>query len=162
MVTERLARIFPDSTLTAIDGCRHPGRLYRGDRSRVRFLQVSSSELRRAETHEYQLVVIADVLHHVPRAEWPEFLRSASDMVASGGIIILKDWIREPTPPYLMGYCADRFITGDRVNFAGDHELRRVACGAFGSDSIRAEFRVPPWHCNLALVIQPTRVRGRN
>jgi hypothetical protein len=52
-----------------------------------------------------------------------------------------------------MGYCSDRFITGDDVHFMSEEELRAMAAEAFGRDSVRSDFRVPPWSCNLALVI---------
>jgi len=70
-------------------------------------------------------------------------------------VLVLKDWTRELTVPYLMGYCADRFITGDSIKYLHENELRSLAHQAFGSASIRSEFRVPPWHCNTALLIAP-------
>jgi 2-polyprenyl-3-methyl-5-hydroxy-6-metoxy-1,4-benzoquinol methylase len=156
LVTERLALAFPDAALTGIDICPQPGRLYRGDRSRVRFLRGSAEELSAAEGSRFQLVIIADVLHHVPYPSWTRFLSSVGPLMADGAILVLKDWVREWTPAYLIGYLSDRLITGDRIRYPREQELRALARGAFGSDAIRCEFRVRPWHSNLALVISPT------
>lgn len=154
-VTERLALAFPDSTLTGIDVCAQPGRQYRGDRSHVRFLRASAADLGTAERARYQLVIISDVLHHVPHPEWGRFLASALALMAEGGTLILKEWVRKGTPAYLLGYLSDRFITGDRIRYPREAELRLLADSAFGRGAIRSEFRIRPWRCNLALVISP-------
>ena len=156
LVTERLVRAFPHSTMTAIDICPHPGRLFRADSSRVRFLQASAKDLNEAEGARYQLVIVADVLHHVPHEQWPAFLGSVAAAIADGGVLVLKDWVREWTPAYLMGYLSDRFITGDRICYPTEEELRSLARATFGKDSISSQLRIRPWHCNLALVISPT------
>lgn len=153
LVTERLARAFPHSSLTAIDICPHPGRLYREDRSRVRFLRTNAADLNAAEGAQYELVIVADVLHHVPHGDWPTFLASVAAAVATGGVLVLKDWMREWTPAYLMGYLSDRFVTGDRIRYPREEELRSLARETFGGNAIRSDFRIRPWHCNLALVI---------
>lgn len=154
-VTERLVLAFPGAVLTGIDVCTHPGRLYGGDRSRVRFLRASAADLVDIERARYQLVIISDVLHHVPYPEWPHFLSSALALMAADGTLILKEWVRKRTLAYLLGYWSDRFITGDRIRYAGETELRSLAQSVFGEDAIRSEFRIRPWHCNLALVISP-------
>jgi 2-polyprenyl-3-methyl-5-hydroxy-6-metoxy-1,4-benzoquinol methylase len=154
-VTERLALAFPGSSLTGIDVCAQPGRLYRGDRSRVRFLRASAADLDVTESARYQLVIISDVLHHVPYPDWRPFLSSAIPLMAVGGTLILKEWVREWTPAYLFGYLSDRFVTGERIRYPYANELRSLAQHAFGQDAIRSEFRIRPWHCNLALVISP-------
>lgn len=154
-VTERLARAFPGALLTGIDVCAHPGRLCRSDRSRVRFLRISVADLCATERAGYQLVIITDVLHHVPYPEWGHFLSSALALLAENGTLILKEWVRKRTPAYALGYLSDRFVTGDRIRYAGETELRLLAESSFGRGAIRSEFRVRPWRCNLALVISP-------
>ncbi len=66
LVTERLALAFPGSVLTGIDICSQPGRLYRGDPARVRFLRTTSEALGATAAARFQLVIVADVFHHVP------------------------------------------------------------------------------------------------
>jgi 2-polyprenyl-3-methyl-5-hydroxy-6-metoxy-1,4-benzoquinol methylase len=161
-VTERLAAAFPAAVLTGIDICAHPGRLYRGDRSRVRFLHTSAADLGVTEPARYQLVIISDVLHHVPYPDWAHFLTSALDLVSEDGTLILKEWVREWTPMYLLGYLSDRYITGDRIRYPAETELRLLARDSFGRDAIRSEFRIRPWHCNLALVISANAIRNAN
>lgn len=158
MVTERLARAFPHATLTGIDICAQPGRLCRGNFARVRFLRTSPRELDAAEGTQYELVIISDVLHHVPHQDWQHFLAGAARLLARGGTLILKDWVREPTPAYLLGYLSDRLITADRIRYPGESELKSLADRIFGSAAVRSEFHVRPWHCNLALVISPQPV----
>jgi SAM-dependent methyltransferase len=159
-VTERLAVTYPGSALTGIDVCAQPGRLYLGDRSRVRFLRISAADLGVAERAQYQLVIISDVLHHVPHPEWGHFLSSALALLAANGTLILKEWVRKPTPAYLLGYLSDRFITGDRIRYPRETELRSLAEGVFGRGTIRFEFRTGPWDSNLALVISPQADSG--
>ena len=154
MVTERIVHTFPDAAVTGIDICTQPGRLYLGDRSRVRFLRLSAQDLATEHTR-YQLVIIADVLHHVPYPEWADFLSTARCLVAAGGTLVIKDWVRQRTPAYLLGYLSDRFVTGDRIRYPHEHELRALARETFGADSIQGEFRAKPWNCNLGLVIAP-------
>lgn len=157
LVTERLALAFPGATVTGIDICAQPGRLCRGDPGRVRFLRTSAEALSAAESARFQLVIIADVLHHVPCENRADFLCSVAPLMAEGARLVLKEWVREWTPAYALGYCSDRFITGDRIKYPDEDELRLLAQSAFGKDAIRSEFRIRPWHCNLAFVISSTR-----
>jgi 2-polyprenyl-6-hydroxyphenyl methylase/3-demethylubiquinone-9 3-methyltransferase len=156
MVTERIAHTFPDAAVTGIDICTQPGRLYRGDRSRVRFLRLTAQDLITADDARYQLVIIADVLHHVPHPDWAEFVSAAGHLTADGGTLVVKDWVRQPTLAYLFGYLSDRYITGDRIRYPDEGELRALTRETFGTHGIQTEFRVKPWDCNLALVIAPS------
>lgn len=155
LVVERLAKAYPDALITGIDICEQPGRLCALKAPRIRFLRVGAAQLRAAEAARYPLVVIGDVLHHVPRPHREELLLNAAALLAADGLFVFKEWIRQNTPAYLMGYCADRFITGDDVHHMTENELSALARRVFGADSIRSQFRVPPWNCNLALVIAP-------
>ena len=157
MVTERIVHTFPDAAVTGIDICAQPGRLYRGDRSHVRFLRLTAQDLATAEHTRYQLVIIADVLHHVSHPGWSDFVSTAHRLTADDGTLVIKDWVRQRTVAYLLGYLSDRYVTGDRIRYPHESELRALARETCGTDSIQAEFRVRPWDCNLALVIAPPR-----
>jgi 2-polyprenyl-3-methyl-5-hydroxy-6-metoxy-1,4-benzoquinol methylase len=159
-VTERLTVLYPHARLTGIDICEKPGRLFRGDLERVRFLRTSAGELSKREPHSYALVVIADVLHHVPESEQVPLLRSAVDLVTPGGTVVFKEWLREKSAICLANYLVERIITGDRVRYLSEHELRLLATEVFGPGSIRTQFRIAPWSCNLALVIAPSAGRA--
>ena len=154
-LVERLARAYPAASITAIDICAEPGRLCTAKEARIRFLRMTAAELRAAEGGGYSLVVIGDVLHHVPRPEREALLSHAAALVAPGGVLVCKEWVRQKTLPYLMGYCADRFILGDDVHYFSESELCGLARKVFGAQSIRSQFRVPPWSCNFALLIAP-------
>jgi cyclopropane fatty-acyl-phospholipid synthase-like methyltransferase len=152
IVTEHLSRAFPDADVTAIDICDNPGSMC-ALRGRTRFLKMTAAELSATRPQAYDLIVISDVLHHVPKRDRGELLARAADLSARGGVVVLKEWIRQRTPAYVMGYCSDRFITGDDVHFMSEAELGALARGVFGAGSVRSQFRVAPWACNLALVI---------
>jgi 2-polyprenyl-3-methyl-5-hydroxy-6-metoxy-1,4-benzoquinol methylase len=154
-VIERLATLYPHANLTGIDICQEPGRLFRGDSQRVRFLRTSGKQLSETEPRSYELVVIADVIHHVPKDEWTSVLKSAVELLATGGTVVLKEWLREPSAICLANYLIERIITGDRVHYLRERELRTLATSVFGAESIRTQFHVSPWNCNLALVIVP-------
>jgi 2-polyprenyl-3-methyl-5-hydroxy-6-metoxy-1,4-benzoquinol methylase len=156
-LVERLARAYPAAGITAIDICPQPGRLCDVKEPRIRFLQATAAELRATDAGGYPLVVIGDTLHHVPRREREEVLSHAAALVAPGGTLVCKEWVRQHTLPYLLGYCADRFILGDDVHYMSEHELCSLARQVFGARSIRSQFRVPPWNCNLALLIVPDK-----
>ena len=160
MVTERIVHTFPDATVTGIDICAGPGRLYRGERSRVRFLRTTTEDLAAVEPARYHLVIIADVLHHVPYPGWADFLSAARRLVADGGTLVIKDWVRQWTVAYVLGYLSDRYVTGERIRYPNERELRTLAQEIFGSSSVESEFRVRPWNCNLALVIAPILPQG--
>ena len=155
-LVERLARAYPAANITAIDICPEPGRLCAAKEPRIRFLHTTAAELRTTEAGAYSLVVIGDVLHHVPRREREELLSHAAALVAPGGVLVCKEWVRQKTLAYLMGYCADRFILGDDVHYMSEPELCSLAHRVFGARSIHSQFRVPPWDCNLALLIVPS------
>ena len=156
IVTEHLAAAFPDADVTGIDVCREPGWLCANQAGRTRFLRMTATELCSTHPPPYQLVVIGDVLHHVPRLHRRELLTRAAELIADGGVLVLKEWVRQRTIPYLMGYCSDRFITGDDVDYMNEEQLRAMALEVFGAESVQSHFYVPPWTCNLALVIEPS------
>jgi 2-polyprenyl-3-methyl-5-hydroxy-6-metoxy-1,4-benzoquinol methylase len=160
IMTEHLAGLYPRARLTGIDICQQPGRLFRGDETRVRFLRTSAAELSETERHSYDLVVIADVIHHVPLDDRLPLLKSAVMLVAPAGTVVFKEWLREGSAICLANYLFERIITGDRVSYLREHELRALATRVFGHDCIRAEFHIAPWNSNMALVIAPNLQDG--
>jgi 2-polyprenyl-3-methyl-5-hydroxy-6-metoxy-1,4-benzoquinol methylase len=153
VVTELLADAFPAADLTGIDICDAPGKLCRNASGRTQFLKTTSADLRAHRPEPFDLVVMSDVLHHVPPAERRTLLEDSRDLASGSAVVVLKEWVRQHTPAYVLGYVSDRFITGDDIHYMSDGELRELTRNVFGTTSIRDEFRVPPWNCNLALVI---------
>jgi len=156
IVTEHLAAAFPGANVTGIDICEQPGSLCATRNGQPRFLKMTVAGLRATRPEPYDLIVISDVLHHVPQSERTALLANAASLLAPRGVVVLKEWVRQPTVAFFLGYCSDRFITGDDIHFTREDELRAMAEAAFGKNSVRSDFRVPPWSCNLALVIAPS------
>ncbi len=156
-LVERLARAYPNADVTAIDVGSQPGRLCIVKEPRIRFSQMTAAALRVEETGGYPLVILCDVLHHVPRQEREKLLMDAAALVAPGGSLVCKEWVRQHTLAYLMGYMADRFITGDDIHYMSEAELCALARRVCGPHAIRAQVRVRPWDCNLALLIMPAQ-----
>ena len=90
-VTERLVKVYPNSTITAIDITPKVGRLYRGDPARVTFLQRSADDVAREAPASFDLVVLCDVLHHVPLLERQALLLAIDRGIAPGGSLVFKD-----------------------------------------------------------------------
>jgi 2-polyprenyl-6-hydroxyphenyl methylase/3-demethylubiquinone-9 3-methyltransferase len=157
-VTEFLARAYPDARVTGIDLSPRAGRLFVGDRRRVRFHQQSVQEFARGREGTFDLVVLSDVLHHVPLQERVALLCRAFDLLEPGGAFVLKDWEPSRTPIHLMAYLSDRYITGDRVQFERavdyQHRLGQIAPAAV----LEHEIRIPPWRNNFALLLRSGRI----
>jgi 2-polyprenyl-3-methyl-5-hydroxy-6-metoxy-1,4-benzoquinol methylase len=155
-MTERLVKSFPRARITAIDITASPGRLFHGDPSRVEFRQALAADVAAERPAAFDLVVLADVIHHVPRPMRADLLQSARHALAPDGRFVFKDWARRPTPAHLACLLADRYLTGDDVFYHDERELRELATGAFGDGSIRAEAWVRPWKSNFAMLVQAT------
>lgn len=152
-VTERLAAAFPEARITAIDITDRVGRLYRGDRERVTFHRRLIDEVAEEQARQFDLVLINDVLHHVPRSMHVDFLRAAGMARAPSGWLVLKDWVRSPTAINWLCYVCDRYVTGDDIYYAEEQELRDLLMGVYGENAIRAEQHIRPWNHNLAFLI---------
>lgn len=153
-VTERLNAFYPGAKITAIDITPRIGRLYRGLLGDVRFIQSSVLEIADREPGQYDLVVLSDVLHHVP----PELRQGLLDAIrialAPKGTFIFKDWQRNYAPIHWLCYASDRWLTGDRISYMTRDEMRERLAASFGAASLIAEARVRPWWNNIATLIR--------
>jgi 2-polyprenyl-3-methyl-5-hydroxy-6-metoxy-1,4-benzoquinol methylase len=147
-MTERLARIYPQAEITAIDISPRLGRLYRGNSDRVSFRQTTIQEIA-AEPGKFDLAVLSDVMHHVPMPMRPAILRSIRSALNPSGSLIFKDWTRSATPIYVLTFLLERYITGDRVRYYSRPEIITAAEEVFGP--IVRQATVPPWKSNIAL-----------
>lgn len=154
-VSERLAAAYPDAELVGIDIAPNVGRLYAGPPGRVRFLQATIEQYRASAPGEFDLIVLADVVHHVPLPLRASLLDAIRQMIAPGGYLVFKEWERNRTPIHWLGYFSDRWITGDRISYMSRDELHRAVAQSFGRDAIVAEQRVRPWRNNLSLLVRP-------
>jgi 2-polyprenyl-6-hydroxyphenyl methylase/3-demethylubiquinone-9 3-methyltransferase len=154
LATEQLRAVFPSAAITGIDIQPSVGKLFRGDRARVTFLAATLDDFVSRNPRGFDLVVICDVLHHVPPPDRPELLRRAATALRHGGALVLKDWERRTNLPHLLAWLSDRFVTGSQVWFETAGALRTAASSALGAP-VERELRFPPWRNNVAFFIRP-------
>lgn len=150
-----LCEAFPRAVLLGIDISERVGRLFDGDRSRATFRRATVQEVSLERPRDFDLVVIADVVHHVPVEERSRLLEGVRRCVAPGGRVVVKEWLRTPTPVHLLAFVSDRFVTGDRVAFGTREEIGGLVARSFeaGADEID-ELPLRPWKNNVAFVVR--------
>lgn len=153
-VIERLVKEFPKANITGIDISPRVGRLYQGDPSRVTFKQQTIKDFATENLASFDLLVICDIMHHIPWELHKEILRDAGKVLKPGGYLVLKDWERSATPIHFLCYFADRYITGDHVRYKSADELQELIKDVFGANCIKAETRIPPQANNIAFLVQ--------
>jgi 2-polyprenyl-3-methyl-5-hydroxy-6-metoxy-1,4-benzoquinol methylase len=154
-VTERLSAAYPQADITAIDISPRVGRLYKGSRDAIRFIRCNVQEIAAVEAKRYDLVVLCDVLHHVPVELRQGLLDAIRQTLAPGGVLVIKEWERRFSPIHWLCYASDRWLTGDRIRYMTRSELRAHLAQSFGETTLIAETRFNPWHNNLATLVRP-------
>jgi 2-polyprenyl-3-methyl-5-hydroxy-6-metoxy-1,4-benzoquinol methylase len=153
-MTDRLSRIYPNSVLVGIDIVPTVGRLFDGDKDRVTFHQQTVEDFAAVNGAAFDLVVICDVMHHVPWEMHAQILASAMRVLRPGGQLVLKEWERRSTFIHLLCYICDRYITGDRIQYGKSEYFRKLIRSVCGSESIERESHVPPWRNNVAFLVR--------
>lgn len=153
-VTQRLHASYPGAKITAIDITPRIGRLYRGLLDDVRFIQCGVQEIAEREEGQYDLVVLSDVLHHVPLELRQGLLDAIRSALAPNGTLVFKDWQRNHAPIHWLCYASDRWLTGDRISYMTRDEMRKHLAISFGAASLIGEARVRPWWNNIATLIR--------
>ena len=151
-VTERLRDLYPDADILAIDITPRVGRLFRGRHDRVTFKQISVQQVAAEQPGAFDLVILSDVLHHVPAAMRRELLAAVRAAVAPGGALIFKDWERTAAPIHWLCHAGDRWLTGDRVRYLRRPEAEAMLADAFGRPAVVAQAFVKPWRNNFAML----------
>jgi len=146
--TEKLVEFFPDAHIDAIDIADNIGRLYRGDQSKVTFRKQFVEERAAAEPGSYDLIVLCDVIHHVPENAQDSLLDSIRTLLKPDGTFAMKDWDRDYTPIYWLCYFADRYLTGDRIRYKKPDEARIQLERIFGEAHVERGAHVRPWRTN--------------
>jgi 2-polyprenyl-6-hydroxyphenyl methylase/3-demethylubiquinone-9 3-methyltransferase len=150
----RLARTYPEARITGIDITPRVGRLFRSDRGRIEFLQQSVQAFAAARPESFDLVVICDVMHHVPWDVHAELLTHARRALRPGGRLVLKDWERRTSLIHWACYMSDRYLTGDRIRYGTSAYFRELLDQIFGPGRIEHESPVPPWRNNIAFCVR--------
>ena len=147
-LSSRLVRT-TEARILGIDIAPNPGRGYTGDRAQATFRSQRVEDLL-AEGATADLVVLSDVIHHVPVAERPAFLRSCRRLLAPGGLLVVKEWERRGNVFHALAYGSDRYVSGDRtVSFLTRDELLALLTEADDGLSVVCEARIPPRRNNL-------------
>lgn len=155
MLTERLHKIYPSALIIGIDISSRVGRLFSGTPKNVVFLNRTVQSVELEYRRFFDLIVICDVLHHVPKQDIPSFLQSVGQMLKSGGTIVIKEWQKKWNLIYLLGYFSDRWITGDQIRFLRMTDWEKLLGDIFGQGAIREKFSTPPWSNNITFQIRP-------
>lgn len=149
-----LSARMPDATFLGLDIAPTVGRLFKGDSSRVTFACADAESIVAAERGSADLVLICDVMHHVPEGERERVWAAALELVKAGGTIVFKEWIRSATPIYGLGYASDRFITGDRIQYQSRKEWAEAISKVAPLWRVVAELSLRPWKSNHAFVLR--------
>ena len=148
-----LAEVIPEASILGIDISADPGRMVPEGDQRVTFRQVSTSALLEEGVEQFDLVVVADVLHHVPVDEREQLLADAASLLTPAGLLVIKEWERTRSASHLAADFADRYISGDRqVSFMTRGELRDLMLQTAPSLHLAAEASVylPTQHLLMA------------
>jgi 2-polyprenyl-3-methyl-5-hydroxy-6-metoxy-1,4-benzoquinol methylase len=151
LVTNRLARLLPEARFVGIDTTPAVGRLFRGSTDRVTFHQSSVEEYLAKNSDRFDLVLICDVMHHVPIEARPSVLHASRRLLTPSGHLIVKDWEPRSSIVHAVAKFSDRVITGDTVTYYRPDQMRELVNRAC-PDLRCLEHRVlPPWRNNFML-----------
>lgn len=153
-LTERLAGAYPEARLTGIDITPKVGRMFAGDESRVTFKVQTIGDFAATSPRSVDLLVISDVLHHVPWEMHKSFLEESRQAIRPGGFMVFKDWARTSTPIHYLCHFTDVFITGDRVRHRTVPQHRELILEVFGDGSIIDEMWIRPWTNNATFLVR--------
>jgi len=151
-VLTALSGRMPQTRFVGIDTSAACGRLYAGDSMRAQFHTQTAQSLASTHRESFDLVLIGDVLHHVPAALQPRIILAAASMLRPAGRLVIKEWIRKPTPIYWLGYLSDRFITGDRIQYFSREQWIADATSCAPRLRLEREWSLKPWASNHAMV----------
>jgi 2-polyprenyl-3-methyl-5-hydroxy-6-metoxy-1,4-benzoquinol methylase len=152
-MTERLVRTYPAASVTGIDITPNVGRLFRGPGSAVTFRQETVEAMAAREPAAFDLIVLADVIHHVPAGSRHSLMRAIEQALAPNGRLVFKDWIVSAAPIHWLSLMSDRHLTGDNVAYCTMEEIDALLTGVFGPGKVRQTNTVPPWRNNLMFLV---------
>jgi 2-polyprenyl-3-methyl-5-hydroxy-6-metoxy-1,4-benzoquinol methylase len=157
LLTRLMDKIDPNASALGIDIAPDPGNGYAGKNKKVQFRQAAVAEVV-ADGQRFDLVVVSDVLHHIPPSDRVDFLESCRDLLAPNGTIVVKEWVRRRNLAHLAAYGSDRYISGDKgVEFYTEGELEAVFTDVFRDDGapLFTSYLRPHWN-NVVLATTRT------
>ena len=150
LVAQHISECCPESSMLGIDLCIQPGRMFIGDSDRVSFRQQSVHDLLLEEPAPFDLVLLLDVLHHVPESERAGIVEACGRLTAPGGLFMVKESCRVFSPAYPFFVLADRWIGGDRaVSFLAVTEVEQLVLASVEGAIPIARHRIQPWGVNV-------------
>jgi 2-polyprenyl-3-methyl-5-hydroxy-6-metoxy-1,4-benzoquinol methylase len=163
-MTERIARTYPDASVMAIDIAPNIGRLFREDNpgghslgrqsSAVTFCQETVEEVSLREPASFDLVVLSDVLHHVPVEARASLISAIDRAMAPNGSLVFKDWVISASPIHWLCAASDRYLTGDKVAYFTADGINALVTSVFGPGTIRQTATVKPRSNNVAVLVR--------
>jgi len=153
-MTERIVRTYPAATVTAIDISPNAGRLYRGETSTVNFSQKTVEEVAGREPASFDLVVLADVIHHVPHKSRQSMLSAIKQAMSANASLVFKDWVPSASPVHWLCFLSDRYLTGDDVSYCTMDGIKALLTNTFGSEAIRRIDTLRVRRNNIAVLVQ--------
>lgn len=150
-LAQRLLERFPTATYTGIDIAPEVGHLFDGDRRRATFRSIDSRSFLAESPDPFGLVLLVDVLHHVPAEERDDVLRDFRALTAPGGTYVVKDWVKSRSLAHAAVWASDRLLTGDRVSYFEPGELDGLMPARNPDDRRVIATTVPP-HANNVLL----------
>ena len=158
VLATELNRAWPDAEILGIDITPQPGRLYRGDPAAATFRSCAADDLAATDAAGFDLVLMCDVLHHVPPPMRAGIVAAARTLVADNGVLAIKDWEHRRDLATAAAYASDRFITGDRIKYFAREELvGLVAPDASDHAELILDAHIPPRRNNLLFIWRITR-----
>lgn len=151
-VTEILAQTFPDAQILAIDLSERAGRLYRGRNDGVEFVVTTVQQVAQEYRGQFDLIMLSDVLHHIPEDLRGEIIDAISAAMAPGARFVLKDWGKAATPIHWLCHAGDRWLTGDKVAHLKPVEASGLVLKRQPGFKTVAQGWIKPWRNNYALV----------
>ncbi len=153
-MTQRITEIYPAATITAIDITPKVGRLFRGSRANVTFCQESVESVADREPASYDLVILADVIHHVPKDARRSLMCGIDRAMTADGNLIFKDWLATNSPINWLCGASDRYLTGDNVAYLTMPIIEELVSDSIGPNAIRQKATVRPWDNNVAVLVR--------
>lgn len=143
---------YPRAHYVGIDVTPRVGRLFTGDRARAEFHEQQVQTLVAAAPRSFDLVLICDVLHHVPLSQRHALLEAATAALSPGGVLILKEWEHRPTLIHLAAWASDNLLSASPAWFWTSQQLKEALTHAAPSLRLEREVRLAPWANNLVLM----------
>ena len=147
---QRLLEQYPSADYVGIDISAEPGRLFRGDGSRATFRSIDSAAFLAEQPEPFDLVVMVDVVHHIPLELRDQVMGEVRGLTAPGGRYAIKEWDPIRGPVHAACWALDRYVTGDDIRHIRSADLRTWITGLLG-DRLVLDAKVPP-HKNNYLV----------